>query len=306
MSTEHPFILPLVLELSKGSRPYQQLNDWEESEDPSQWSTDRVPPELVPFIESRSLATLEEVLKKSGALYWHPLVRDQIRYLERLAVDHNEWERLGWWHPPSSLTPHEAYEAWNLRRSLVLAHAAAMFPSKIVKLHPHHKRPGPFARINNPYPHNGSGQHPFVQADEIGRNWWVLKERFKQVVDQKPLPASPTATQKARIKNQMLTALERHCPSWTRLRRWRILNFAGQKNPIQRKPVPVCDLPDAENKIRDMCTNRRYANKEGKPALLAYATLAILLDVKLPTIRDLVTNHRRRHPHLYRKPPPPR
>ncbi len=109
--------------------------------------------------------------------------------------------------------------------------------------------------------------------------------------------------QKARIKSQMLTALERHAPSWTRLRSGEMREFADQKNRIQRKLVFVCDLPDAENKIRDMCTNRRYASKDGKPALLAYATLAILLDGKLTTIRDLVTNHRRRHPHLYRKAP---
>jgi hypothetical protein len=47
----------------------------------------RVPPALLPFVQSSHLATLVEVLTSHPRLYWHWLVRRQIAYLLQLCWD---------------------------------------------------------------------------------------------------------------------------------------------------------------------------------------------------------------------------
>ena len=51
----------------------------------AQWP--RLPPELLPFVQSLNLSTLAQVLKAHPMLYWHPLVSRQIAYLQRLRHD---------------------------------------------------------------------------------------------------------------------------------------------------------------------------------------------------------------------------
>ena len=60
----------------------------------AQWR--RLPPALLPFVQSLKLSTLAEILQAHPSLYWHPLVSRQITYLQRLRHDEAEWQRLGW------------------------------------------------------------------------------------------------------------------------------------------------------------------------------------------------------------------
>ncbi len=55
-----------------------------------------VPPELLPFIQSPSLATFVEVLNASSTLFGHPLVQRQIGHLLQLSRDESAWHQLGW------------------------------------------------------------------------------------------------------------------------------------------------------------------------------------------------------------------
>src|SRR5215468_5354719 len=102
------------------------------------------------FLESPSLTKLADVLRSHPNLYWHPIVERQIRYLQRLQSEEEEWRRLGWhWHsewdgeyeiytPPQEVAPVKQQ-----LENLVEAHACGLLPRTRIRWERAKMPPGP-------------------------------------------------------------------------------------------------------------------------------------------------------------------
>jgi hypothetical protein len=117
----------------------------------------RLPPELLPFVQSLKLSMLTDILKAHPWLYWHPLVFRQITYLRRLHHDEAEWQRLGW-EPQldqeygSELPPKEVCDVSRQLAQLVEAHVSGMFPGRRIIGKAEPKPRGRKSGFSNPHP----------------------------------------------------------------------------------------------------------------------------------------------------------
>ncbi len=92
---QDPLVSPFLVALSKHRTLYQVLKG-QEARTVSNWSHEKIPFQLLPFVKSPNLETLATLLRRHYWLYWHPLVQEQIFYLFRLRDDSCEWDRMGW------------------------------------------------------------------------------------------------------------------------------------------------------------------------------------------------------------------
>jgi hypothetical protein len=145
-----------------------------------QWT--RVPPALLPFVQSPSLSTLIEGLTSHPRLCRHWLVRHDMLYLLRLRDDEGEWQRLGWgpqqdedgyYHwPPAEVA---AVNQW--REQLVKAHVSGLFPRQGLQWSQEPKKRGRKGGVRNPDP---AGDWPeWLDAASLEEAFLELRSAFK-------------------------------------------------------------------------------------------------------------------------------
>ena len=280
-----PYIVKLSSQLKSGTLPVDK-KDCHVKE----WSYTRVPRQLVPFIESLSLAELVGLLVGYPYLYWHPLVGEQMLYLDRLGHDEQEWQRLGWLRRPSEGLldpPDEIREVDSWTRSLIAAHAIGVLPGLQIKWELKGGKSGPKAGIANPHP---VPRHPeeFIEAERVCFDHYSLQNGFKaQNIDWK-------RAAKEDIKQAVTEVLNESGLDWSARR-----ETASLDEPISA--TYHWTLPKLDDAIQKMCANKMdRAGKDGKRAFLAYSVLGDLLDVTPEIVRDTVDNYRRTLPPFMR------
>lgn len=117
------------------------------------WAASSVPCALVPFITTLSFDGLHRALGNHPELYWHPIVRAQIGYLQTLQLDGRLWEKFRWGVVPYCYVdpPQQVQRVTELLQTLIAAHADAIVLGRRVdwkrKL-----RTGPRVGFRNPHP----------------------------------------------------------------------------------------------------------------------------------------------------------
>ena len=150
----------------------------------AQWP--RLPPELLPFVQSLNLSTLAQVLKAHPMLYWHPLVSRQIAYLQRLRHDEAEWQRLGWkpqWDEEygTERPPKEVRGVARQLAQLVEAHVSGMFPGRRIIWKAEPKQRGRKSGFSNPHPTGPWDE--WLEADRLEQDFRQLHALFKARLD---------------------------------------------------------------------------------------------------------------------------
>ena len=312
----NPLISPYIVKLSSQLKPGTLAVD-EKDCHVKEWSYTRVPQRLAPFIKSLNLATLVEVLKRDPWFYCHPLVQQQMFYLERLALDEQEWQRLGWsprvregldepWDSNDLDPPDEIREVAFWMQSLIAAHATGIFPGLRIKWESKGRKPGPKAVMANPHPvprHRVES----IEAEYLYEDYCRLDDGFKA------RNIKWKRATKEDIKRVVTEVLNDSDLDWSARRETVSLDepiSAPSGPPLSKKCKPPQQrgrvypdwtyrwtLPELADAIEKMRTNQMgRLGREGKPKFLASAVLGALLDVEPEKVRDMVDNYRRPKP----------
>jgi hypothetical protein len=152
MSHPDALIAPEVRDLAQGFSSGRI--PWDE---PIEIPQAPLPPELVPFLESLSLARLVDVLKKRPGLYWHPVVVVQAIHLWRLLHDEAQWHDLGWKyreHEGRQLPPEEVDTIDAYLLELIETHAHGLFPGSRIQWKSARRRSGPRPGVSESFRHH--------------------------------------------------------------------------------------------------------------------------------------------------------
>jgi hypothetical protein len=279
----------------------------------AQWR--RLPPELLPFVQSLKLSTLAEILKAHPSLYWHPLVFIQITYLGRLRHDEAEWQRLGWepqWDHEygTEWPPKEVGGVSRQLAQLVEAHVSGMFPGRRIIWKAEPKQRGRKSGFSNPHP-TGSWDE-WVEAERLERDFRQLHALLKA-----RLTAAGRSKDKQWYQRLAQEVLEESSISWSDLHMYTQVAGSADRQAVvgdpppgaseaelweylQRLPVPQVEARwaplDLGNALERLLvpSKRGRALRDGLPAYLAYAVLGALLAVTPEQIKNALDNFR--HP----------
>jgi hypothetical protein len=273
--------------------------------------------ELLPVIESPSLATLAELLAKHRCAYWDPLVMRQILYLDRLRHDPDEWQRLGWeeiWEYDAGFDDHvrcaprevEDVERW--RERLTDAHVQGLLPGRCVAPRLVRELLGrPAKGLRNAHPRHPV--HEWVDARTLEQAWKSLHAFFKR--HEAKIRPRPGASERIR---KLVDEARKTCGRfwWSNLYRLdgeQVINPQAQRKPpagLSATERMLWSLPltsvikrwdpiDIDPAITSIVKRKMgRAGKEGRPAYLAYAVLAAHLGQPAEKVRDAIDNLRYR------------
>jgi hypothetical protein len=259
---------------------------------PANWSIERPPQELVPFIQSLDLDDLVRALKRSAWLYCHPLVQVQVQHFLELRI---RWAR-------GDDVPSEVMKYLQL---LLSAHVAAVLPGHEVTLRPTPRRPGPKAHFVNPYPTSEEFTETIAGADLLSTFNDLRKQLTKKQHAFPRLRGTVAPASLQRLTDVCHEVLVEAGPMWSG--RWK-LRRVGTPGTLGKSNLrPFADLEDWwDIDLRPALTTftqgsgshnlaaRRRLLRDGKAAAFSYVILGALLNITPAKIRDALANIRRK------------
>jgi len=226
------------------------------------------------FLESPSLTKLAEVLRSHPNLYWHPIVERQIRYLQRLQSEEEEWRRLGWqWHSEWDgeyeiyTPPQEVALVKQQLENLVEAHACGLLPRTRIRWERAKMPRGPRGGLEI-QPPSLEGLSKQGTAELLEMEFRLLREVFK--IRLRSARDKPVTKKAAKEWYQKLVQ--------------EVLPMSLGRAISHPKQLNLESALDAmlDGKI----------GHEGKPADLAYVALGALLSTTPRKIRNTIDNYR--------------
>lgn len=266
------------------------------------WEEGTIPPQLEAFVREPSIERLCIVLRRHPGLYWHPIVRRQIAYLQQAWREPLLWDHLGW-VMNDDRPPLETLDARAALEQVVAAHAEGMTTGRRVKFERTRRQPGPRGRLPNPYPI--SPDYRLVSANELDSD-----QRALSVLLHEHGQAYAKARRKDEYVLKALTpliqrALREEGPVWSAKRGGLDVSSAVASDPLpvakRRALAATSPTEDWLIDIRSLGA-RWYSDKQlesrGLSLIeeLSYAILAELLDVKPYRVFTTVAAYRRAHP----------
>lgn len=296
-SRRDPLISPRVYAekraLASQSRTPQELPDTAGLEWPA-YMLDA----LRKFIDSQDLGVLASALRRHAALYWHPLVQDQLWHLLGLAGNPQEWNRLGW-HQGEDHPPPRVLDVYKQLEALVTAHAGAVQPSKRIIWKRQPTKRGPRGGLPNPHPLGGAPD--YIEPADLYLDWHSLKEAFAHEISTSRLqiPRAPKKEAMTKVQSIVRAVLDEAGPLWSTYREGKVVEPAervpsGGRRRVRRM-IPRIEYHWNEKVIERAASNvidKPFTRKEGLPVRLACAVLAALLDVQPMTVRNKVHSYR--------------
>jgi len=221
------------------------------------------------FLESPSLTKLAEVLRSHPNLYWHPIVERQIRYLQRLQSEEEEWRRLGWhWHSEWDgeyeiyTPPQEVALVKQQLANLVEAHVCGLLPRTRIRWERAKMQPGPKGGLEI------QGLSKRISAEWLDGFFHMLRDTFKIIL------------RSARDK----PVTKKAAKEWYQ----KLVQEAVQEDVGMSLAGPA--ISHLESALDAMLDGN--IGHEGKPAYLAYAALGALLSTTPENIRNTIGNYR--------------
>ena len=247
---------------------------------------------LQPFLETLDVGDLVAALARHPRLYWHPLIVKQLAHLIELIRDRET--------PPDL-----QHRAGNAMQDLMAAHAVGLLPGFRVKWTPRARPPGPRPGLPNPHPIDATTR--FIDAAQLSVAWRALhraiaKRRLGALLRD---PAKSPSDVQHGVIALASGALNECGPLWSNLRqshfsrqppkRFRLLGVARRASwalthLTERWTVDLTSVvaPLVEGPPSPLL------KKEGAPAFLAYAILAILLETTPESVYRVIHHYWRR------------
>ena len=224
----NPLISPRIIELSRNLTS-AQVTSPQDGRSPSKWEFNRVPPQLLSFIQTPSLETLTSVLTRHYFFYWHPIVVEQMLHLYCLMHDPEEWKRLGWlvltehmsdtWEPSGSpgMEPEKWQRVCSATKALLEAHVTSILPGFRIEWKRKKGKSGPHPLIENPYPVNDA---PLIDTQVLYLDWGSLRDALKvQMQKERDLWLRPRSSRIVELKDQVMQVLSKtDIAAWSSLR----------------------------------------------------------------------------------------
>ncbi len=314
----HPdsLIEPAVRELAEGYRSGRTSED-----EPIDVTSQPLPRDLLPFVQSLSLAKLVQILARRPYLYWHPVVSVQLMSLRRLVWDEGEWRRLGWQHQEGDgdgdgefYPPKEVALAYAYLSAVLEAHAHGLFPGRRIKWTAAPRKPGRKLGFTNPSPTEDakSGQ---VVIGVVDYEEQKLRRGFRtRLAELKRRDAETREMYKTRIQDLVREVLDANrIGEWSALTELVVKEHTHDNRKVRLGPgtrvrFSIClaciperrwtkpfSLDDSVISALRSGNARRLgqAGKEGKAAYLAYAVLGNLLNQRPEIVRSRLDRFRR-------------
>jgi hypothetical protein len=280
-----------------------------------------LPEELLLAIEAPSLPKLAETIQAHPHVYWHPLVGRQIRYLDRLCWDRDEWARRGWeelwkydegWgdcvrEPPAEVAD---VERWRVR--LLEAHVRGFLPGHRVERPKESEGASTRSGLVNPYPRRPMDKR--IDASRLEEDWTLLRTFFRRRRRELEMHP-PLETAVARVRRLVDEALRTlSVCGWSSLSYRIVVDESPLEQGLPEPPpgtpellrrlwsirtrAPVIECwkgVDFEPVIRRMLDHdgMRRLKSDGRPAFLAYGVLGTILNVPPEDVRDRIAALRR-------------
>ncbi len=305
----YPRFAELAAELKAGRLPVEGTArdhpwNWSGLRDPHDA---KVPPELVPFIESPSIATLKDVLTAHPRLYWHPLVIHQVAYLVMLTGDPSTWGKLDWRQDDYGGPPREVARVYEVLKELLEAHAKHLVDHQRIKWERLQRKPGQRPPFKNPHP-PGDSRDNFIGRGRLADYWKELHADFSARLAAKPerkLGGKVSTKTRERLAKLATDVLGGKHWRWSGLYQ----AYYTEEPPADYGKWPLgerwgwdlrhltyrwnVDLRPAIDQLFDRPKQRAVIRQERLSGALACAVLAALLDETPTNIRTAVDNYLR-------------